>query len=524
MENNFRVNWCKGGEYSFMRTAAQTAMLMAIFTLISKILGFFREMIMANYFGASYITDAYIMAIAIPSIIFGGILSSVATAYIPIYSKLAENQGEVDASAFTNKVISILLVISAMAAILGIIFSNQIVSVFASGFEGETADLCSFFLKTTFSYLLFTSTIGILESFLQYKGIYLPQIIAGFAMNVVVIITIILSGLFSCYYLAFGWLLGYVIKQVILVIIVRKKEFTYKVNLSLDENIKSIMTLSVPVFIGSSFYQINVFVDKTLASRLPEGSVAALNYGMILITLVTGLTISILTTILYPKLAKANATKDRDRFGSIIETGLTLIAIVAIPCSLGTLLYSHQIVEIVFERGAFDASATLLTASAFFYYGVGLFFISINELMIRAFYSMHNMRTPLVFGAVAVAINIALSITLARVMAHSGLALATSITAFFNSIFLLVAFHRNNPDITIFKSKRKYFYITASSFISVGASYLVYLNTDIAYFSSAIGLVIQLFLAVVIATMIYLILLYLMKVEEIQLIKQIIKR
>ncbi|HVI42342.1 MAG TPA: lipid II flippase MurJ, partial [Anaerovoracaceae bacterium] len=104
-----------------VRTAAQTAVLMAILTLCSKLLGFIREMIIANYFGASYIVDAYVMSTALPGILFGGVFAAVATAYMPLYSKINEEQGEVNSNRFTSEVINLLILVSVFASIIGII-------------------------------------------------------------------------------------------------------------------------------------------------------------------------------------------------------------------------------------------------------------------------------------------------------------------------------------------------------------------------------------------------------------------
>src|SRR5665648_239475 len=208
-----------------MRTAAQTAVLMAILTLISKVFGFVREMVMANFFGTTYITDAYVMAFAIPMIIFGGVFGSIATAYMPLFSRITENDGEKAGSKFTSEVINLLLVVSIIAAIVGIAFSDQIVSIFASGFSGETARLTSFFVKVTFSYVLFTSISGVLEAYLQYKGVFLVQIILGYIQNIIIISVIVISAFTNFYYLVFGLLLAYFIRFLILIFIVKKRDF-----------------------------------------------------------------------------------------------------------------------------------------------------------------------------------------------------------------------------------------------------------------------------------------------------------
>jgi len=507
-----------------MRTAAQTAVLMAILTLISKVFGFVREMVMANFFGTTYITDAYVMAFAIPMIIFGGVFGSIATAYMPLFSRITENDGEKAGSKFTSEVINLLLVVSIIAAIVGIAFSDQIVSIFASGFSGETARLTSFFTKVTFCYVLFTSIANILEAYLQYKGIFLVQIVLGYVQNIIVIGVIIISAFTSHYYLAFGFLLAHSTRAIILVFIAKKRKFKYSPVLKMDETVKRIVIIALPVFIASGIGQINTFVDKTLASGLPEGSVAALNYGMILVGVITGLTITILTTILYPKLNQANSLQDFDRFSDIIGTGMTLVAIVAIPCSLGAMVYSGQVVQIIYERGVFDPVATSMTGSAFFYYSMGLLFLSLNTLMIQAYYSMHDMKTPMIFAGIGVIINIILNLILIQFMALSGLALATSISYLVITVMLFAGMKRKYPHVLLMRSKRKLLKITVAALVAVGSSYLIYIfgvmpMADVIYMR-----VVQLGIPVAVAILIYFGLLVVFKVEELNMIKQIVKR
>ena len=253
------------------KTIAKTAFWMVVFILISKCLGFVREMVMAGFFGASYITDAYIMANAIPGILFGGIFSSIATAYMPVFSRIKENVGEKKGDMFTSEIVNLLLIISIVSGIFGIIFSKQIVGVFASGFTGETALLTSIFLKISFMYVIFFSITAIFESYLQYKGIFIPQIAAGFSQNIVIIAVITISAFTSYYFLAIGYLLGNFVRFMIMLIIAKKKGYKYNFRLTYDNTINKILILAVPVFIGSAMNQISTFVDKTLASGLPEG-------------------------------------------------------------------------------------------------------------------------------------------------------------------------------------------------------------------------------------------------------------
>ncbi|NLP29842.1 MAG: hypothetical protein GX363_01785, partial [Clostridiales bacterium] len=132
-----------------MRTAAKTALFMAVLTLLSKIMGFLREVFMAGFFGTSFINDAYVMATAIPGIIFAGIFTSVSVSYMPIFSETVEKRGIKEGNKFTSEAITIVAAIAIIISILGIVFSDQVISIFAAGYEGETAALTSFYLKIT---------------------------------------------------------------------------------------------------------------------------------------------------------------------------------------------------------------------------------------------------------------------------------------------------------------------------------------------------------------------------------------
>ncbi|MGI6726998.1 MAG: murein biosynthesis integral membrane protein MurJ [Anaerovoracaceae bacterium] len=503
-----------------MRTAAKTAAMMAILTLGLKGLGFLREVFMAGFFGTSYITDAYVMASSIPGIIFAGVFTSVAVSYMPIFSQIVEKQGIEKGNRFTNEAINLIMVVAFFLSVLGIIFSDQVVSIFAVGFKGQTAALTSFYLKITFLYVVFTAVSGILEAYLQYRGSFLKPILAGYLQSGFVLIAIVISAYYSHYFLAWGLLIGSALRTVAIVHVAGKKGFSYKLTVKISNSAKQIAILAVPVFIGSTVNQINSFVDKMLASGLDEGSVSALNYGYLLITLITSLTITIVVTIIYPKLTQAVALKERDNFNDAINKGFNINLIIGLPCSLGAMLYSQPAVQLIFERGAFDAASTALTGSAFFYYSIGLTFIGINALLVKVYYAMQDMKHPVICGVFGAATNIILNLLLVDTMAHRGLALATSIAAIVNSVLLYQILQKKYPHVRVVNDRAKLGKIILSATASVGISWAVY--APLAKIA-AVPNIVTLGLAVIVACLVYLLSLKMFKVEEIDMLKQVIK-
>lgn len=508
-------------ENRVVRTAAQTAVLMAILTLVSKLLGFVREMVIAGFFGTSYIVDAYVMAQTIPGMLFGGIFSSIGTAYLPTYSKINEEKGEEAGNRFTSQILNIATIFALVALLIGMFFSDQLVAFIARDFPEKTAELTSFYLKITFGYTIFTCSINMLDKYLQYKGSFLKPIIAGYFQNFGIIAGAIIAALTNHYYLAFGFLFGYALRFVVILAGTFKKGFKYNFDFHFGESAKQIMILSVPVFLGSSLSQFNSFIDKSLASSLKEGSVAALNYGWLLMSLITGLTSSIIATIMYPKITKAMNEGNWEFFNFAVEKALIVVLLISAPFGMGAMAFADEIVQVVYERGAFDTAATALTGSAFLYYAIGLPFHSINAILTHVYYSMRDMKTPIKCSAVGVVMNVSMNLALIGVMQHRGLALATSIAAIVNVLCLGGMMKRKHSHVKMLSSKVKVIKIVLASGVTVVTADVFY---DVLVAIIWLPRMIYLVLAMLIACIIYLVLLMAFKIDEVALLKSLIRR
>ncbi len=178
---------------TIQRSAARTAVLMAVLTLVSKVFGFVREMVLAACFGTGYVVDAYVMAQNIPNMLFAGVLGAVSISFMPLYSDRAEKEGEASADAFVNDIRNLLLKAALVVTVIGVAFTPQFVRLFASGFSGQQAALTVFFLRITFCALAFTSLNLLLTAYLHYKGIFLQPIIFGYVQNFCIIVFTVLA-------------------------------------------------------------------------------------------------------------------------------------------------------------------------------------------------------------------------------------------------------------------------------------------------------------------------------------------
>ncbi len=510
-----------------MRTAAKTAAMMAILTLGMKVLGFLREVFMAGFFGTGYIVDAYVMASSIPGTLFAGVFTSVAVSYMPIFSRIVEEEGLEAGNRFTREAITLASFIALISAVLGTIFARPLVGLLARGYTGETAELTIFYVRITFFYIIFTAATGLLESYLQYKGTFLKPVLAAYMQSGFLLAAIIISAYYSHYFLAFGLLGGSILRLAALLPVAKKRGFSYRPTRRVGKAAREIVVLAIPVFIGSTVNQINSFVDKALASGLSEGSVSALNYGYLLINMITALTITVIVTIIYPRLTQSAATEDHLKFNDSVGKGMNITLIISLPCSLGAMLYSVPAIRLVYERGVFDQASTELTSGAFFYYAIGLAFMAVNALLVKGFYAMEDMKTPVVCGIFGAVGNIVLNLLLIGPMAHRGLALATSIAAGINAALLYCLMRRKYPKIRIITNQSKVWKITLSSVVSVGASWPVYLGiAEMAagLSSSTLSAFLSLGGAVAVAAVVYLILLRLFCIDELSMLRDLVKR
>jgi len=194
-----------------------------------------------------------------------------------------------------------------------------------------------------------------------------------------------------------------------------------------DKYIKKILYLSISVFIGVAINDLNAIVDRTLASSLVAGSISALNYANRLNGLILGVFITAITTVIFPLLSKEFSEDNIKGVKKIMGYGVNLILLITIPAAVGLTVLSTPIVEVAFERGEFDSTATMMTSKALIFYAIGLVAMSLRLLIDRVYFSLQDTKTPMINGAVSVVFNIVLNLILVQFMGHAGLALATSI-------------------------------------------------------------------------------------------------
>lgn len=405
--------------------------------IISKIFGFAREMVLSYFYGTSTISDAYLVAFTIPSILFTLIGTGITAGYIPTYNKILKNEGRNEAEFFTSNLTNIILIFTLGIAIIIFIFPGLFVKLIASGFQGEQLELAVYFTRISIWSIVFLGATTILIPYLNIKDSFYVSSAIGIQLNIGLISGIILSYYFSKFYLAFGITLGYLLQIILLIPVLKRNEYTHRFFIDFkDRYIKDIMLLAAPLVVGSCASQLNVIIDRTIASFLPTGSISALNYSNRLNGFIQGVLLAPLITLLYPKISEFAVNNDHKKLARYFYEAISIMTLMVLPLMIGGMYLSKEITGVLFLRGAFDESALAITSSAVLFYLIGIIGIAYREVQFRVYYSYGDTKTPVKNSIIAVFINIVLNLILSRFMGASGLALATSISSIVAAILL----------------------------------------------------------------------------------------
>ena len=454
----------------------KSVIMLMLLTIISKISGFLRDLTLAYFYGASEISDIFLISLSIPTIIFGVIAAGISTGYIPLYSKIDNQFGEDSGIRFTNNLIGILMSICTVIVILALIFTGYLVKIFAFGFEGEVLELAVMFTRVSIFGIYFTIIIRILSAYLNYKQIFAVPSLIGIPMNLVLIVSIIISSSTGwIYLLAFANVLALFVQFLIIIFFACRHSFyVVPVFKPLDRHIKEMAALSLPVILGSSVTQINRLVDRSLASWVAVGGISSINYANTLNTSFIGIFVSSFVTVFYPDISKRAAKGDIDGLKYIMNQTIAGVMLLIIPATAGAMVFAEPTVRFLFARGAFDESAVSLTSSAFFFYSLGMSGSGINLILARTFFALQDTRTPMVNSAISMGINVVLSFTLAPVIGIGGIALATSTASIITALLLFKSLRKKLGQLHLKRMIPSFIKICAASAVSAVIAWIFY--------------------------------------------------
>lgn len=505
----------------------QATLLIAAFNLLSRFLGLGREIVIAHQFGATLVTDAYLVALTIPFLLFMVFSQALATVVVPVFTEY-KARGEIgEAWRVSASVVNLLVLVLTAVAAVGILVAPVLVRLIAPGFDTAAIDLAVVLTQIMFPLLVFSGLATVFSGFLNANNIFGLPAFSGAVNNLVIIAgALILGGLYGIHGLAYGTVLGMVAAGLVQLPGLYRAGFRFRTTFDwYHPGVRKVFRLMLPITFGIAISQLYILIDRVLASLLVVGSIAALNFGTKLIQLPVGLFVLALSTAVFPTLATW-ATEGRER--EVLETmrrALRIIVLTTVPAGVGLIILRYPVVQLLFERGAFDERATAMTASAVLFYSIGLVGLAANVLLTRGFYAFQDTRTPVKLLVVNVVLNLVLSLLLMGPLQLGGLALASSIAALVNTVLLVYFLERRLPGLW---RSADWFRFGGGVLAASGLMAVVVYAADVALAGlvapGTVGLALRVGGAVTAGVVVYLVVGLVLRLEEIGIVLQASRR
>lgn len=429
-------------------SVVEAAGMIGVATFSSRVLGFIRDMVLAQLFGATPAADAFFVAYRIPNLLRELFAEgSMSSAFIPVFTEYQTLKSKRDAWELASAVFTTLLTIVTGITIIGIVAASGIVWLLAPGFHDapEKLEMTTLLTQIMFPYLIFISLAALAMGILNSLRAFAAPAFSPVFFNIVII---------GCAYFLSPTLPEPIVGVAIGVVAGGMAQFAMQLpGLKLrgmlfgfryvpgHPGVRRIGSLMVPSLLGLSVTQINITVSTVLSSFFAGGP-TYLFYGMRLIQFPLGIFGVALATAILPTLASQAARKALDELRTTLGFGLRMILFIILPAMLGLILLRQQIVHLFFEHGSFTHDDTVATASAVLCYAVGLWAFAGVRIIVSAFYSLQDTKTPAITAAAAVGANVAFSLIFMRMLGAPGLALATALAAMLNGAILVAVLNR----------------------------------------------------------------------------------
>lgn len=509
-----------------MKGLLRNISLVTIGISVSRVLGYFRDMIAARFFGATMFSDSFYAAYRIPNL-FRRMLGegALSASFVPVLNDYLQKETKSETEKFINVSFSTLLLVLSLIVLLGIFFARPLTSLIAYGFTKtpEKYELTIFLTRILFPYLLFVSLTAFSMSILISCNVFfIPSASSGLISlseisYMLFFLPLLLTPVHKICGLAISVLVGSIIQTSLHFLTMFKKGYKLKIEFYfLHPGLKKVFFLLIPIVLSFSIEEINVFVDTICASFLREGSMTALYYSNRLILLPLALFGTSTAIVNLPLLSSFVVKNEFKKLKETINFSIRTVAFITIPASVGLLLLGLPIIRVLFERGVFTYDASKLTYSALAFYCFGLYAFANVKLLSSLFYAMKLPRIPVRISAICMIMNAVLNIILMRYLGVGGLALATSISAWSNMLLLFKTLRKKIGDIgevNIILSTVKFLTIALIMGL-VGSSLFSIIEIINRTFS--------LFLCIFVCISVYCLLSMLLKIKEMKLLLELL--
>lgn len=399
-------------------------------SVLAKFTSFISESILAAYLGTSEISDAYYMVSSVQNVIYPMISVGIWKVFFPLYkAKQTKNDLE-GANALANKSLTLFTMISLVVCVLLAVFSKQVVSLIAPGFSDANKELCAELVRISSPMYIFIVAAAIFATMLQSHDRFFGSQIREVVSHIPTIIAaVFFYKRFGIEAMAYALILCGVIRLLVELPFVNWG-YKYKPDFRFKSPELSLLFRRIPsALLSTGVGRINTIIDKMMASGLAAGTISALNYGAKLKNVFGGLVSDALATATYPQMLELITNDKKDQLNKLVVRVLSIFATFIFPATLACILFSRELITVVYARGAFDAHSVDLTALIFAFYCICLMSSASNVVLNNLFYGYGDTKKPLLFSIVNLLLNIVFNFVFIHYLGAAGLALATSVSS-----------------------------------------------------------------------------------------------
>lgn len=432
----------------------KSASIVSLLTLASRITGLVREQLFASYFGASATTDAFQVAFRIPNLLRRLFAEGAfSQAFVPILGETRVRQGEEATRGLIDSVATVLFWSLLVVSVLGVIGAPVLVWLMASGLqESGGFDMAVLMTRWMFPYIGFMSLVALSAGVLNTWGHFAVPAATPVLLNVSVIAATVLGaplfrrwGFDPVLAVAIGVMLGGVLQLGIQVPALRRRGVLPRIGFTWGglrkawhhDGVHRILRQMAPALLGVSVAQLSLLVNTQIASHLGAGAVSWLTFADRLMEFPTAMLGVALGVVLLPQLSKAQAGGDTQQFSALLDWGLRLVVMLALPCAVALLVFPTPLVAVLYHYGAFQDSDVTQTVRALMGYGVGLMGLVSIKILAPGFYAAQDIRTPVRIGIAVLVLTQVLNVVFVPMFQQAGLALSIGLASLVNAGWLL---------------------------------------------------------------------------------------
>lgn len=429
------------------KSSARTISFVMLVTLLGKVMGLYRDRLLAVHYGVSVEANAFFTASRIPRVFFDAVFASaIASCFIPVFSEYLEKKGREAAHRFASAFLTAILLLTAALTALGMLFPEVLVSVFADYSDPATNALAASLTRVLFPTVVFSgvafSLVGILQAMDHFTA---PALMSALSNLAVILYFLLLDRSLGIYGLAGAYLAGWLLQGLIQVPPLRRLGFRYRPVLEL-RGMGKVFALMGPVMVSTWVQPINLVINSRFGSRLYQGAgVAALEYSTNLYLVIAGTFVLSVTNVIFPKLARLTAGGRQEDFRNTVRQSLHSTLFFVLPMAAGLIAVARPLVSFLYGDGEFDAFSVQITSAALVWLSPGMAGYAVQNILSRACFARQEGRAPLVAGAASIGVNLLLCALLAGPLGITGLALASAASSTVYALLLLIFTVRSSP-------------------------------------------------------------------------------